>query len=153
MDETTNDRPMVGAEGIATVQIHLPSFWPQNPAAWFTHVEAIFALRRITSQEEKFSHAVSALSKEAVAEFHDLVGAPHEANPYDHIKTTVLQRNFRNAFNKFMDSDPAITEQLTVDLLDKRIRNQRSSTPFFIVNFLATLSKSPAPFVEVHPSP
>ncbi|KAL1427447.1 hypothetical protein MTO96_017402 [Rhipicephalus appendiculatus] len=87
MDETTNDRPTIGTEGIATVQVHLPSFWPQNPAAWFTHVEAIFALRRITSQHAKYNHAVSALSTEAVAEFHDLVDAPHETNPYDHFKT------------------------------------------------------------------
>ncbi|KAL1479977.1 hypothetical protein MTO96_051423, partial [Rhipicephalus appendiculatus] len=60
---------------------------------------------------------------------------------------------FKNAFNKFMDSDPATTEQLTVDLLDSRIRNRWSSTPFFIVNFFAALSKSPAPFVDVHSSP
>ncbi|KAL1443842.1 hypothetical protein MTO96_045802 [Rhipicephalus appendiculatus] len=92
MDETTNDRPTIGTEGIATVQVHLPSFWPQNPAAWFTHVEAIFALRRITSQHAKYNHAVSALSTEVVAEFHDLVDAPHETNPYDHFKTRVLQR-------------------------------------------------------------
>ncbi|XP_049269298.1 uncharacterized protein LOC125757647 [Rhipicephalus sanguineus] len=92
MDGTTSDRPTIGAEGIATVQIHLPSFWPQNPAAWFTHVEAIFALRRITSQQAKYCHAVSALSTEVVAEFHDLVCTPHETTPYDHFKTTVLQR-------------------------------------------------------------
>ncbi|KAL1421058.1 hypothetical protein MTO96_023486 [Rhipicephalus appendiculatus] len=60
---------------------------------------------------------------------------------------------FRNAFNKFVDSDSATTEQLTVDLLDNRIRNQRSSAPFFIVNFFATLSKSPAPFEDVQSSP
>ncbi|KAL1453541.1 hypothetical protein MTO96_043746 [Rhipicephalus appendiculatus] len=53
------------------------------------------------------------------------------------------------AFNKFTNSDTPIIEQLTVDLLDNRIRNRRSYTPFFIMNFRATLSKSPAPFAEV----
>lgn len=92
MDETTADLPAIGAQGVATVQIHLPSFWPQNPAAWFTHVEAIFTLRRITSQQAKFYHAVSALSTEVVAEFYDVVAEPHETTPYDCFKTTVLHR-------------------------------------------------------------
>ncbi|XP_037574758.1 uncharacterized protein LOC119457008 [Dermacentor silvarum] len=87
-----NDRPAIGAEGIVTVQIHLSSFWPQNPAAWFTHVAAIFTFRRITSQQAKFYHAVSALSTEVVAEFYDVVDAPHETTPYEHFKTTVLHR-------------------------------------------------------------
>ncbi|KAH6941286.1 hypothetical protein HPB50_015746 [Hyalomma asiaticum] len=51
MDEITNDRPAICAEGIVTVQIHLPSYWTQNHAAWFTNVETIFTLRRITTYE------------------------------------------------------------------------------------------------------
>ncbi|XP_049514777.1 uncharacterized protein LOC125941420 [Dermacentor silvarum] len=62
----------------------------KNPAAWFTHVEAIFTLRRITSHQAKFYHAVTALSTEVVAEFYDVVGAPHETTPYDHFKAVML---------------------------------------------------------------
>ncbi|KAH6924528.1 hypothetical protein HPB50_019299 [Hyalomma asiaticum] len=72
MDETTTGMPAIGAQGVATVQIHLPSFWPQSPAAWFTHVEVIFTLRRITSQQAKFHRAVFALSTEVVAELYDV---------------------------------------------------------------------------------
>lgn len=61
MDKATNERPVTSAEGLATLQIHLPSFWPQYPATWFTQVEAIFDLRRITPQRAWFLHAVSVL--------------------------------------------------------------------------------------------
>ncbi|KAH6947529.1 hypothetical protein HPB50_019635 [Hyalomma asiaticum] len=49
-------------------------------------------LRRVTPQQVKFYHAVFALSTEVVAEFYDVVDAPHETTPCDHHKTTVLHR-------------------------------------------------------------
>ncbi|KAL3238976.1 hypothetical protein MRX96_021750 [Rhipicephalus microplus] len=68
MSETAYDRPTSGTGGIAMVSTHLPLFRLQNPAAWFTHIEDIFALRRITSQQTKYQYTVSALSTYAVVE-------------------------------------------------------------------------------------
>lgn len=84
----TNEVPTTSGESLATAQVRLPGFWPQNPAVWFTQVEAIFDLRHITS---RYLHVVSALSSEVVGEFSNVLDAPH-ANPYDRMKTTGLQR-------------------------------------------------------------
>ncbi|KAH7961490.1 hypothetical protein HPB52_009387 [Rhipicephalus sanguineus] len=91
VDEATNERSMAGAEGVATVQVHLPPFRSQNPTPWFTRLEAIFDLRRITSQRSRFLYAVTALSKEVVTEFHDVLDAPHGTTLHGHLRRTVLQ--------------------------------------------------------------
>ncbi|XP_070392631.1 uncharacterized protein [Dermacentor albipictus] len=42
--------PSAAMDAISNAQLQLPPFWQKNPAVWFTQVEALFDLRRITSQ-------------------------------------------------------------------------------------------------------
>ncbi|XP_050030402.1 uncharacterized protein [Dermacentor andersoni] len=90
----TGDIPARSAamDAISNAQLRLPPFWPKNPAVWFTQVEALFDLRRITSQRVMYLHVVSALSSEVADEFDDVMRAPHPAAPYDHFKAIVLTR-------------------------------------------------------------
>lgn len=79
-------------EAVSNVQVRLPPFWPKNPAVWFTQVEALFDLRRITSQRVKYLHVVSTLPSEVADEFDDVLSVPHPSEPYEHFKTIVLTR-------------------------------------------------------------
>ncbi|XP_070385769.1 uncharacterized protein [Dermacentor albipictus] len=84
--------PSAAMDAIINAQLRLPPFWSKNPAVWFTQVEALFDLRRITSQRVMYLHVVSALSSEVADEFDDVIRAPHPATPYDHFKAIVLTR-------------------------------------------------------------
>ncbi|KAH6938873.1 hypothetical protein HPB50_014052 [Hyalomma asiaticum] len=79
-------------EALSNVQVRLPPFWPKNPTVWFTQVEALFDLRRITAQRTKYLHVVSTLPSEVADEFDDVLNLPHATRPYDHFKTIVLTR-------------------------------------------------------------
>ena len=72
--------------------IKLPSFWASDPQIWFAQVEAQFATRRIVSQQNKFSHVVSALQPEVAQEVRDLLLDPPGANPYDVLKEQLIRR-------------------------------------------------------------
>lgn len=79
-------------EAVSNVQVRLPPFWPKNPAVWFTQVEALFDLRRITSQRVKYLHVVSTLPSEVADEFDDVLSVPHPSEPYEQFKAIVLKR-------------------------------------------------------------
>lgn len=79
-------------EPIATVMLHLPSFWTKNPRVWFLQIEAQFQLRRISSQSSRYLHVVSCLPSEIADELSDVLARPPEENPYDHLKETILNR-------------------------------------------------------------
>ncbi|KAK8766217.1 hypothetical protein V5799_007002 [Amblyomma americanum] len=55
-------------------------------------MEALFGLRRITSQRVKYLHVVSTLSPEVMDEFDDVLKTPDPSSPYDDFKATVLAR-------------------------------------------------------------
>lgn len=90
----SNEHQALGTdmEALSNVQVRLPPFWPKNPAVWFTQVEALFDLRRITAQRTKYLHVVSTLPSEVADEFDDVLNLPHATRPYDHFKTIVLTR-------------------------------------------------------------
>ncbi|KAM7298918.1 hypothetical protein ISCGN_019485 [Ixodes scapularis] len=76
----------------SATQLRLPAFWAKNPWAWFSQVEAQFHLRRITTQESRYYHVVSALPPEVADELDDVLALPPPENAYDHIKETILAR-------------------------------------------------------------
>lgn len=79
-------------EAVSNMQVRLPPFWMKNPAVWFTQVEALFDLRRITSEHVKYLHVVSTLPSEVADEFDDVLSVPHPSEPYEHFKAIVLTR-------------------------------------------------------------
>lgn len=76
----------------SATQLRLPAFWAKNPRAWFSQVEAQFHLRRITTQESRYYHVVSALPPEVADELDDVLALPPPENAYDHIKEIILAR-------------------------------------------------------------
>ncbi|XP_064469558.1 uncharacterized protein LOC135384277 [Ornithodoros turicata] len=83
------DHPSIAAVG---GEIKLPPFWTKNPRAWFSQVEARFALRHISSQLTKYLNVVSALPMEIAEQVDYLLASPPPDNPYDRLKEAILSR-------------------------------------------------------------
>ncbi|KAH7982645.1 hypothetical protein HPB52_006266 [Rhipicephalus sanguineus] len=148
MDEAMNDRPTITVEGIAMVQIHLPSLWPENPAAWFTHAEAIYDLRHITWQRAKFFHAVSALTTEVVQELPD-VDVPHDTTHMTTLKrrccTTSLV-SVRRRLRQFLNEEE-LGERTTLEFLRRmrRLLNRQSRLEQVIDDHAVTITALRSP--------
>ncbi|KAG0422921.1 hypothetical protein HPB47_001273 [Ixodes persulcatus] len=89
---TASDRPNSKKTNDKLIELRLPAFWAKNPWAWFSQVEAQFHLRRITTQESRYYHMVSALPPEVADELDDVLALPPPENAYDHIKEIILAR-------------------------------------------------------------
>ena len=77
---------------VATVSLKLPPFWPNDPTVWFAQVEAQFHTRNITSQATKYAYIISSLQPEIAQEVRDLLLTPPANQPYDTLKSELLQR-------------------------------------------------------------
>lgn len=75
---------------IDRVAVKPPPFWKADPALWFVQLEAQFALSRITSEETKFHHVVSAIDTEILSHVADLLTAPPRENKYTAIKNKLI---------------------------------------------------------------
>ncbi|XP_064462042.1 uncharacterized protein LOC135372334 [Ornithodoros turicata] len=91
------------ASSIHHYAIRLPPFWSHNPTVWFLQVECQFALSAITSQLAKFRHVVSVLPQEVAAQLIDVLTAPPAANPYDALKTALLERTTASERKRFQE--------------------------------------------------
>lgn len=88
----TNDSSALEQPQVAALAVRLPPFWPADPQLWFAQVESQFALRRITDQQTRFHHVVSALSSTDAAEVRDIIIAPPPTTPYDILRAELVRR-------------------------------------------------------------
>ncbi|XP_075744116.1 uncharacterized protein LOC142802917 [Rhipicephalus microplus] len=58
---------------------------------WFSQIEARFELLRITSQQSKYLHVVSALPPDIADAVDDVLASTPSEKPYDELKSTVLK--------------------------------------------------------------
>ncbi|XP_078495551.1 uncharacterized protein LOC144751064 [Ciona intestinalis] len=73
------------------VAVKLPAFWCSQPRVWFLQAEAQFQLKRITIDETKFYHVVSALDQDTACRLMDLLEEPPVRNKYEAIKRRLLE--------------------------------------------------------------
>ncbi|KAM7288740.1 hypothetical protein ISCGN_028924 [Ixodes scapularis] len=106
-----------GAGTFSAAQLRLPGFWAKNPRAWFSQVEAQFHLRRITRQESRYYHVVSALPPEVADELDHVLALPPAENAYEHIKETIL-------FRKTASEASRVQQLLTTEELGDRQPSQ-----------------------------
>lgn len=83
-----NDSPEYS---LSAISVPFAPFRESNPKAWFSQIEATFALRNITTELTKFHHVVSALPPHIVDEVDDILSSPGD-QPYLSIKEAVIQR-------------------------------------------------------------
>jgi hypothetical protein len=60
----------VAAAGSHMTSVKLPPFWHRSPASWFRTVEALFILKGIMDNVERYYQVVAALTEELA----DMVG-------------------------------------------------------------------------------
>ena len=63
-------------------KVQLGEFWPQAPNAWFAAADLKFEVAHITSERERFAHAVGAMGFNVLRAVLDLVETPPAVNPY-----------------------------------------------------------------------
>jgi len=69
----------------------MPKFLPDHPAIFFAMAEAQFTLKKVTSDEERYAHVVSALPPEVIIRVADLVTTPPAADKYETIKNRLTK--------------------------------------------------------------
>ena len=65
---------------MAAVAVKLPSFWTDNPRAWFIHADSQFDISHVTISRTKFNHILGSLPKEIIDTVVDIV---EELGTYD----------------------------------------------------------------------
>ncbi|VDP03243.1 unnamed protein product [Schistosoma mattheei] len=73
-------------------EFRFPTYGANNPRVWFAQIEALLMARGIRSQATKYAHVVGGLPIEIAAEVGDLIDHVPELEPYDKLKTAVIQR-------------------------------------------------------------
>lgn len=77
--------------GLTSTSISFPPFNEGNIKNWFIQLEAIFQVRKITAQKQKFCYLVPALPPAIVDEVSDLLEAIPDEDPYSHLKEAILK--------------------------------------------------------------
>lgn len=68
-------------------------------------LQALFSIRKITSQKTKFANVVKVLPPEVVDKVTDLLDAVLEINPYDTLKRMLKDAMLRDLFNNISPCD------------------------------------------------
>ncbi|CAH8842111.1 unnamed protein product [Trichobilharzia szidati] len=73
------------------ITLQLPTFWTHHPVAWFDHIEAMFALRNIHSQETKVNLVTVSLPENVMEEVSDVL-ADRSPGLYERLKQALIKR-------------------------------------------------------------
>jgi len=75
----------------AAIKTQLPSFSSSDPEIFFIQCEVIFNVNNIRNSNKKFAYVISQLDRHAIREVIDMIRNPPEANPYEALKTRILE--------------------------------------------------------------
>ncbi|XP_058789704.1 uncharacterized protein LOC131663359 [Phymastichus coffea] len=75
------------------VAVRTPPFWRDNPAAWFTQLESLFACQQINSDLQRYHTTVAGLDSETVADLMDVLQNPPASGKFQNLKQQVLARH------------------------------------------------------------
>ena len=67
-------------------KVQLGDFWPQAPNAWFATAELKFEVANITSERDRFAHAIGAMGFSVLGAVMDLVETRLLVDPYTTLK-------------------------------------------------------------------
>jgi hypothetical protein len=77
MSHQNDMEPEAAASGGHMTAVKLPPFWHRSPASWFCTVEAMFVLKNINDNMERYYQVVAALTEELA----DMVGNVVDEEP------------------------------------------------------------------------
>lgn len=79
------------SQGLAAVALTLPTYWPQNPDAWFVKVEAQLKSAKISSEETSFYKVLAVLPESAAVKVREISHKPqYEAGDYKKLKDKLI---------------------------------------------------------------
>lgn len=114
---------------LASVALTLPTFWSQNPDAWFVKVEAQLKSANITSEETAFYKVLAVLPESAAIKVRDISLKPkYEKGDYGTLKQKLI----------------AVAQQSTLERLDRlcELRNISHKKPSDVLTELESLFHS-----------
>ena len=76
---------------LAAAALTLPTYWPQNPDAWFTKIEAQLRNAGITSELTRFNKVLAVLPESAAVRVREIAQKPnYETGDYDRLKEKLI---------------------------------------------------------------
>ena len=103
----------------AAHSLHLPPFWPADPAQWFAQVEAQFHMKNITIEKTKYEYVMAPLSSENASEVCDIILHTPSHQPYQKLKATLVEQT------------PASEQQHLQQLFQMEELGDRTPSQFF----------------------
>nr|XP_057908117.1 uncharacterized protein LOC131104680 [Doryrhamphus excisus] len=109
--------PVVGAAA------KLPEFWQSDPASWFQHVEALFHLRGIATDDSMYYMVVAALDQTTTRRVMQLLRAPPRIGKFDALKQLLLRRYCLSPAERAdrLLSLPGLGDGTAADLMDNML--------------------------------
>lgn len=80
------------SQHVCKVGVRISPFWPQEPALWFSQIEAQFVLAGITNDTTKFYHVIAQLDQQYASEVRDIITSPPADDKYIKLKTELINR-------------------------------------------------------------
>lgn len=75
-----------------TSTVPFPPFWSSMPDIWFLQMEAVFKIKKIIKDENKFYHTVACLPVEIISSVSDIIKNTEDDNSYVNLKNAILKR-------------------------------------------------------------
>jgi hypothetical protein len=133
-----------GAPGGHMTAVKLPPFWHRSPASWFRTVEALFMLKGVTDNVERYYQVVAALTEELA----DMVGSVVDEEPtqesYARIKAALVATNTLTPYqmvDKLMAMEPLGGRKATELLTAMQKLRPPTDDQFFAWAFLQRLPR------------
>jgi hypothetical protein len=126
-------------------KVTLPPFWPQDPAAWFQHIEAEFLIARVPLTSYLcYLHVVRALPADVVTAIRDITSniTAESVNAYDAVKQALLQRFTSSALQRcfqLLDAPPLGDRNIAAHYSQLRSLIPADADVLFNAIFLRTL--------------
>jgi hypothetical protein len=124
-------------------KVTLPPFWPQDPAAWFQHIEAEFIIARVPLNSYLcYLHVIRALPADVVTAIRDITNniTAETVNAYDAVKQTLIKRFTTSALQlcfQLLDAPPLGDRNIATHY--SQLRSLIPADVLFYAIFLRTL--------------
>lgn len=76
----------------STSSVPFPPFWNAMPDIWFCQIEAIFKIKKILKDENKYHHTISCLPVDIISSVSDVLKNVPEDDKYNTLKNAILKR-------------------------------------------------------------
>ena len=94
-DDRRDDRAAIVGHGVK-----LPPFWAHAPGAWFAHAEAVFTVKHVTQETDKYCNLLASLQEDSLRLVLDIVEDPDQQATYAQLKERLLAATKRSNFER-----------------------------------------------------